>query len=429
MHNLKDLEANIDKYKSNLAQRKFDISIFDTVIEANQKRKDLIGSVEKTQSEIKGISKDVGMMKRAGEDATELMNKVHSLKSAMEADSKELEEVKDNLNYLLSTIPNLLDDGTPVGDSDEDNLEVRIWGKPKAFSFDVTDHVDLGENLKMLDFEAAAKITGARFVVYKGQLARLERALANFMLDHQLEKGYEEIVPPLLVHERSLYGTGQLPKFKEDLFKIEGQDWYLIPTSEVPMTNIKRDEIIDEAELPIKYTGLTPCFRSEAGSHGKDTRGLIRMHQFNKVEMVNIVHPDNSDQALEDMTASAEEILQKFNLPFRTVRLCTGDVGFGARKTFDIEVWVPSQETYREISSCSNCGDFQARRANIRFKKQGEKPQFVHTLNGSGLAVGRCFVAVLENYQNEDGSIVVPDALVPYMGGITKIEAKKELIS
>jgi seryl-tRNA synthetase len=241
------------------------------------------------------------------------------------------------------------------------------------------------------------------------------------MLDHHLEKGYEEIIPPLLVHERALHGTGQLPKFKEDLFKIEGQDWYLVPTSEVPLTNIRREEIFDEALLPIMYTALTPCFRSEAGSHGRDTRGLIRMHQFNKVEMVNIVHPSSSTQALEDMKRSAEEILEKLELPYRTVRLCTGDIGFGAQKTYDLEVWVPSQDKYREISSCSNCGEFQARRAGIRFKKQGDKPQFAHTLNGSGLAVGRCLVAVLENYQNEDGSITVPNVLHPYMGGITKI--------
>jgi seryl-tRNA synthetase len=273
----------------------------------------------------------------------------------------------------------------------------------------------------MLDFEAAAKITGARFVVYKNKLARLERALANFFLDHHLDNGYEEIIPPLLVHERSMFGTGQLPKFAQDSFKVEGFPWYLIATSEIPITNLKRESIMNSSELPLKYTAFTPCFRSEAGSHGKDTRGLIRMHQFNKVEMVNIVEPNKSEDALMQMTRSAEEILEKLELPYRTVRLCTGDIGFGAKKTFDIEVWVPTQKTYREISSCSNCGDFQARRASIRFKNEGEKPQFVHTLNGSGLAVGRCFVAILENYQNEDGSITVPEVLRPYMGGIEKI--------
>jgi seryl-tRNA synthetase len=361
------------------------------------------------------------MKKRNGEDATDLMSLVHDLKASMEATNIELETIKKELDYNLSTIPNLIEDDSPIGNSDEDNIEIKSWGTKRDFLFDVKDHVAIGEDLKMLDFEAAAKLTGARFVVYKNKLARLERALGNFMLDHQMDKGYEEIIPPFMVHERALHGTGQLPKFKEDLFKIEGQDWYLIPTSEVPLTNLRREEIMNESELPIKYTGLTPCFRSEAGSHGKDTRGLIRMHQFNKVEMVNIVHPDKSTQALSEMVESAEQILEKLNLPYRTVRLCTGDIGFGAKKTFDIEVWVPSQKTFREISSCSNCGDFQARRAGIRFKKEGEKPQFAHTLNGSGLAVGRCFVAVVENYQNEDGSITVPEVLQSYMGGLKTI--------
>lgn len=425
MHDIKQIETNTDYIKSNLKMRNFDLKIIDSILEINQRRKELILNVENTQSEIKKISKEVGLKKRNGEDATDLMSSVHKLKAAAENNNKELDDVKRKLDFELSTIPNLIEDDSPIGNDDSDNIEMKKWGNPKTFSFKVADHVSLGENLKMLDFEAAAKLTGARFVVYKDKLARLERALANFMLDHQIDKGYEEIIPPFIVHERALHGTGQLPKFKEDLFKIEGQDWYLIPTSEVPLTNLKRDEIVDESELPFKFTGLTPCFRSEAGSHGKDTRGLIRMHQFNKVEMVNIVHPEKSDETLNEMVKSAEEVLEKLGLAYRTVRLCTGDIGFGARKTFDIEVWVPSQETYREISSCSNCSDFQARRASIRFKKQGEKPQFVHTLNGSGLAVGRCFVAVLENYQNEDGSITVPEVLIPYMGGIIKIELKK----
>lgn len=421
MHDIKLIEANIDGFKNNLKLRNFDLSIFDKVLDLNNKRKSLTTDVEQTLAEVKTISKEVGLKKRNGENADELMGKVHELKASIESKNIELEEIKNSLNYELSTIPNLLEEDTPIGKSEEDNVEVHKWGEPQQFSFTAKDHVDLGEKLNMLDFEAATKITGARFVVYKGMIARLERALANFMLDHQLDKGYEEIIPPFLVHERSLYGTGQLPKFKEDLFKIEGQDWYLIPTSEVPLTNLKREEIFDASELPLKYTGLTPCFRSEAGSHGRDTRGLIRMHQFNKVEMVNIVHPDSSKEALENMRRSAEEILEKLKLPYRTVRLCSGDIGFGAKQTYDLEVWVPSQNKYREISSCSNCGDFQARRAGIRFKKQGEKPQFAHTLNGSGLAVGRCLVAVLENYQNEDGSITVPEALVPYMRGVTKI--------
>lgn len=422
MHDIKLIEAQTDYVKENLTKRGFDTSILDTVISLNKKRKELTTHVEKTQAEVKKISKEVGMKKKVGENADDLMKQVHELKASVETANNDLDETKKSLDYELSTIPNLIEDDSPIGKDDTDNIEVKKWGEPTSFGFKVKDHVALGEDLKMLDFEAAAKLTGARFVVYKSQLAKLERALANFMLDHQAERGYEEIIPPFIVHERSLHGTGQLPKFKEDLFKIEGEDWYLIPTSEVPLTNLKREEVFSESELPLKYTGLTPCFRSEAGSHGKDTRGLIRMHQFNKVEMVNIVHPDKSDEALSDMVRSAEEILEKLKLPYRTVRLCTGDIGFGAKKTFDLEVWVPSQETYREISSCSNCGDFQARRAGIRFKKEGDKPQYAHTLNGSGLAVGRCFVAVLENYQNEDGSIAVPEVLWPYMQGLKQIK-------
>lgn len=422
MHDLKAIEAATETYKNNLKLRNFDVSALDNILALNAKRKTFTTEVEVTQAEIKKISKEIGIKKRNSEDASELMNKVHELKASIEIKNKELEDIKEKLNFELSSVPNLLEEDTPKGSSDEDNVEVFKWGEVKQFSFEPADHVSLGENLEMLDFESASKMTGSRFVVYKGKIARLERALANFMLDHQLEQGYEEIIPPFIVHERALYGTGQLPKFKEDLFKIEGEDWYLIPTSEVPLTNIKRDEIFKEEELPLKYTGLTPCFRSEAGSHGKDTRGLIRMHQFNKVEMVNIVHPDNSNDALEQMRENAQSILEKLELPYRTVRLCTGDVGFSARKTYDLEVWVPSQKKYREISSCSNCGDFQARRAMIRFKKDGAKPIFAHTLNGSGLAVGRCMVAILENYQNQDGSIDVPKALVSYMGGIEKIE-------
>ena len=422
MHDIKFIEGNLDYVTKNLNMRGFETSFLQKVLDQNSQRKDLTTKVETTQAQIKKISKEVGIKKRNGEDASEEMQKVHELKESIEKFNTDLIKIKEELEYNLSTIPNLLEDDTPQGKDETDNVEVKKWGEPKNFQFKVKDHVELGENLQMLDFEVAAKLTGARFVVYKNKLAQLERALANFMLDHQLSRGYEEIIPPFIVHERSLYGTGQLPKFKEDLFKIEGQDWYLIPTSEVPLTNLKRDEVFDESELPLKFTGLTPCFRSEAGSHGKDTRGLIRMHQFNKVEMVNITHPDKSMETLDEMVDSAESILEKLKLPYRTVRLCTGDIGFGAKKTFDIEVWVPSQDTYREISSCSNCGDFQARRAKIRFKKQGEKPQFAHTLNGSGLSVGRCFVAVIENYQNEDGSIEIPEVLRKYMGGLETIK-------
>lgn len=422
MFDIKWIEANLESFKKNLVLRELGEEIADELLALNSKRKGVTTTVEKTQAEIKKISKEVGAKKKMGEDATELMSDVHTLKNSVATISDELEEVSKELHHKLSVIPNLLASDTPIGKDESENIEISKWGTPKSFEFKVKDHVELGEKNGLLDFESAAKMTGARFAVYKGGIARLERALANFMLDHQAEHGYTEIIPPFIVHERALFGTGQLPKFKEDLFKIEGQDWYLIPTSEVPLTNIKRDEIFDEAELPLKYTGLTPCFRSEAGSHGRDTKGLIRMHQFNKVEMVNIVHPEKSDEALTEMLKNAQGILEKLELPYRTVRLCTGDIGFGATKTFDIEVWVPSQDTYREISSCSNCIDFQARRAKIRFKKQGEKPQFAHTLNGSGLAVGRCLVAVIENYQNADGSITVPKSLVPYMGGMEVIK-------
>tara|TARA_B100001971_G_scaffold213155_1_gene245599 strand:- start:191162 stop:192439 length:1278 start_codon:yes stop_codon:yes gene_type:complete len=421
MHDLKMIEKEVEQFKANLAKRNFDTSEVDKLLSLNNTRKELIQKVESSQAEVKKLSKEVGMKKKNGEDASEIMSQVSSIKDAMASDSERLEQIKVEVDNILATFPNLLEADTPIGNTEDDNVEVNKWGEPKTYNFEVKDHVDIGEGLGLLDFEAAGKITGARFVIYKGALARLERALANFFLDFHIEKGYEEIIPPLMVHERSMFGTGQLPKFAEDSFKIEGFPWYMIATSEIPVTNIKRETVMDESELPLKYTAFTPCFRSEAGSHGKDTRGLIRMHQFNKVEMVNITKAEDSDEALANMVRSAETLLEKLELPYRTVRLCSGDIGFGSRKTFDLEVWVPSQSKYREISSCSNCGDFQARRASIRYKKQGEKPQFAHTLNGSGLAVGRTFVAILENYQNEDGSITVPQALVPYMGGMTRI--------
>lgn len=428
MHDIKNIEKDVAGYKKNFEMRNFDVSLIDKVVELNAKRKEVTTQVETAQSEVKSKSKEIGMMMKNGDKdgADAIKEQVQKLKSSMEELNQQLPEIKNQLEDILATLPNLLDTDTPIGNDDADNVEVKKWGTPKSFDFAVKDHVDLGEGLGMLDFEKAAELTGARFCVYKSQLARLERALANFMLDFHLANGYEEIIPPFIVNDETLYGTGQLPKFEEDLFKLrmEGKKWYLIPTSEVPVTNLKRNEIFDPSEFPLKYTAFTPCFRSEAGSHGKDTRGLIRMHQFNKVEMVNIVHPDKSDETLAEMVNSAETILEKLELPYRTVRLCSGDVGFGARKTFDLEVWVPSQNTYREISSCSNCGDFQARRASIRFKKQGEKPQFAHTLNGSGLAVGRTVVAILENYQNQDGTVTVPEALRSYMGGLTLISAK-----
>ena len=317
MHDIKHFETNTDQVKKNLSKRGFDLSLVDSVLELNAKRKKLTTEVESNQAEIKKLSKEVGSIKKNGGDASSIMEQVQTIKNSMQNSQDELEKTKIELNDALAVIPNLLDESTPEGRGEEDNVEVSRWGEPRTFNFSIKDHVELGESLGQLDFEAAAKLTGARFVVYKRGFARLERALANFMLDHQLERGYQEIIPPFIVHERSLFGTGQLPKFSEDLFKIEGQDWYLIPTSEVPLTNLKREEVFDESELPLKYTGLTPCFRSEAGSHGKDTRGLIRMHQFNKVEMVNIVHPDKSDEVLEEMVRSAEELLEKLKLPYR----------------------------------------------------------------------------------------------------------------
>lgn len=429
MHDIKSIENDLEAFKKNLSMRNFDLTLIDKIVLLNTERKRLTTNVETCQAEIKNKSRDVGSLMKVGkkDEAEVIKNEVASLKNTIAEDEGKLENTKVELEALLSTIPNLLAEDTPIGKDENSNIEVKKWGQPRNFNFHIKDHADLGEDLKMLDFEKAAQLTGARFCVYKSHLARMERALANFMLDFHNQNGYEEIIPPYIVNEQTLYGTGQLPKFEEDLFKLklEDKNWYLIPTSEVPVTNLKAQELFDPSEFPIKYTAYTPCFRSEAGSHGKDTRGLIRVHQFNKVEMVNIVHPDESDKTLDEMVISAQTILEKLNLPYRTVRLCSGDIGFGSRKTFDIEVWVPSQNTYREISSCSNCGDFQARRASIRFRKQGEKPQFAHTLNGSGLAVGRTLVAILENYQNEDGSISIPEVLRPYMGGLELIAKSK----
>jgi seryl-tRNA synthetase len=430
MHDIKLIESDLENFKENLSKRGFDLSVIDDVVALNSSRKSLTTDVETAQSLVKSKSKEVGLLMKTGKrDEAEVIKKdVQELKASMDNKTSELNKIKSSLDYKLSTIPNLISSDTPLGDDESANIEVNKWGTPRSFDFSIKDHADLGEELGMLDFEKAAELTGSRFCVYKAGLAQMERALANYMLDFHEKNGYEEIIPPFIVNEKTLYGTGQLPKFGEELFKLtlEDKNWYLIPTSEVPLTNLKANEIFKESDLPFKYTAFTPCFRSEAGSHGRDTRGLIRVHQFNKVEMVNITHPSESDKTLNEMVKSAEKILESLDLPYRTVRLCTGDIGFGSNKTFDIEVWVPSQDTYREISSCSNCEDFQARRANIRFRKQGEKPQFAHTLNGSGLAVGRTMVAILENYQNEDGSITIPEVLRSYMGNKEKIIPKNK---
>lgn len=417
MIDIKKIENETIKIKENLGKRNFDLKILDDLIKLNQDRKELVAKVDSRRAQVNKLSQDVGMLKKKGENADALMGEVLSIKKSMEEDLVELAHIEEKQTYLLDRIPNLMSDEVPFGKDESANLEVRKWGTPKTFSFPVKDHADLGVDLGILDFEIAAKLTGSRFAVLKGDLAKLERALYNYMLDYLSEKGFLEILPPYLVHERALYGTGQLPKFKEDLFKIEGMDWYLIPTSEVPLTNLKREEIFEATQFPVKYTALTPCFRSEAGSYGRDTKGLIRMHQFNKVEMVAIVHPDDSERMHQEMVTHAQNILESLELPYRTVMLCSGDIGFGAQKTYDLEVWLPSQKTYREISSVSNCGDFQARRAGIRFKENVSKPQFAHTLNGSGLAVGRTLLAIMENYQNEDGTIAVPSILQKYLGG------------
>lgn len=410
-----------------LATRGFILDV-DRLTKLEEKRKSLQVETEELQASRNAISKSIGQAKSRGEDVAPIMAQVGDLGSQLDSKKQELSALLQELDAIAMSIPNLPDESAPVGADENDNVEIRRWGTPREFDFPVRDHVDLGELLKGLDFKSAVKVTGSRFIFMQGQIARMHRALAQFMLDlHTQEHGYTECYVPLLVNEASLKGTGQLPKFGEDLFHTkpateEGQGLSLIPTAEVPLTNLARDTILDEAELPIKLTAHTPCFRSEAGSYGKDTRGLIRQHQFDKVEMVQLVKPEDSEAALEELVGHAENVLKKLGLPHRTIVLCTGDMGFGAAKTYDVEVWVPAQNTYREISSCSNVRDFQARRMQARYRsKDDNKPKLIHTLNGSGLAVGRTLVAILENYQNADGSVTVPEALRSYMGGIEKI--------
>lgn len=422
MLDIKKLENDFEAVKKNLSNRNFDTSVLNQILELNKQRKILTTASETKKADINKISREIGELKKNKQDATVQMNQVANLKAEMEKEAKELDEVLNKQTNLLLNIPNLLDASTPVGKSEDDNVEVKRWGTPRHFDFTPLDHADVGEKLGMLDFETAAKITGARFVIYRAGIARLERALINFMLDHQASKGFTEMMTPFIAHERSLVGTGNLPKFEDQLFKLNSeQPWYLIPTSEVTLTNIKREQIMEEAELPYLYAAYSPCFRSEAGSHGKDVKGLIRMHQFNKVEMVSICSPSQSPEIHQKMVDSACEILEKLGLPYRMIALCSGDIGFASQKTYDLEVWVPSQNKYREISSISNCGDFQARRANIRFRNKEGKIEFAHTLNGSGLAVGRTVVAILENYQQKDGSVLIPEVLWPYMGGLKEI--------
>ena len=425
MHSANDIVENFEMYQSNLKRRGFDINELDKVAELNKERKSHTAEVEVLRSKVNSSSKEIGMLKKTGADATALMEQVSHWKSQIEVKNKLLDEIQNSLNLILACIPNLIDDEVPLGKSDEDNLEVKKWGEIKQINFKPKEHWELGEQLGMLDFESGAKLTGARFVVYRKQLAKLERALINFFLDEHEKAGYEECLTPYIVNKETMYGTGQLPKFKEDLFKIDDErDWYLIPTAEVTLTNLKRGELFSKDEFPLKYASFTPCFRSEAGSYGKDTKGLIRLHQFNKVEMVNIVDAEKSEEAHQEMVRQAEKLLEALELPYRTMLLCSGDIGFGARKCYDLEVWLPGQGKYREISSISNCWDFQSRRASIRYRGNDNKPKFAHTLNGSGLAVGRTLLAIMENYQEEGGSIVIPKVLVPYMGGLTKISKK-----
>lgn len=411
------LRFELETIKTKLAKRGYelDINFWQTV---ENERKDLQVKTEELQAQKNAGAKKIGEMKRNGENTDDIMAQMTSISEQMKQAEDALKALQDKILTASLTIPNLPDDSVPEGVDENDNVEIRKWGTPKTFDFDIKDHSDLGENLGLLDFELASKLTGSRFSTLSGQLAKLNRALVHFMLNSHIDKGYTEMYVPYMVNADSLQGTGQLPKFEEDLFKLRGdKEYYLIPTSEVPLTNTVRDKIIPESGLPIKLTAHTPCFRSEAGSAGRDTRGLIRQHQFEKVEMVQIVHPEKSMEALEEMTAQAEFILQSLGLPYRVIVLCGGDMGFSAVKTYDIEVWLPSQNTYREISSCSNCGDFQARRMQARFKgKDSKKTELVHTLNGSGLAVGRTLLAIMENYQNADGSITVPEVLRPYMG-------------
>ncbi|MBL8427604.1 MAG: serine--tRNA ligase [Dechloromonas sp.] len=424
MLDIQQLRTNLDAVAEGLAKRGKPIDFAEfKALEAE--RKTLQTRTQDLQAQRNSLSKQIGMLKGKGQDASEVMAQVGALGDELKASETRLGELLDKFNAILATLPNIPDDSVPVGADETANVEMKRWGTPKTFAFEVKDHTDIGEGLNQLDFATAAKISGARFSLLKGGIARLHRALAQFMLDTHTEKhGYTEVYAPYLVNAASLFGTGQLPKFEEDLFKVLRGDQdplYLIPTAEVPVTNIVRDEILALEALPLKLVCHTPCFRSEAGSGGRDVRGMIRQHQFDKVELVQIVHPDHSAAAHEELTGHAEAILEALELPYRRVVLCSGDMGFSAAKTYDLEVWLPAQNTYREISSCSNFAAFQARRMQARFRNDKNKPELCHTLNGSGLAVGRTLVAILENNQQADGSVVVPSALRSYMGGLEVI--------
>ena len=422
MLDVKLLRDNLAEVKARMATRGAAVD-WDEFVALDRERRDALANIERLKEKKNRLSGEIGKLKKSGGDAAALMREVEEVSAAIRNGEAPLADVEARFERFMLTLPNLPNPSVKVGKSADDNQEIRRWGEPPRFDFEPKNHWDIGEELGILDFTRAAKIAGSRFTVYRDAGAKLERALINFMLDlHTGENGYKEMLPPALVNRAALVGTGQLPKFEEDLFHLAPGDYFLIPTAEVPLTNLHRDEMLERAELPIKYVAYTPCFRSEAGSYGKDVRGLIRLHQFNKVEMVKFSEPEKSYDELESMVRNAEEVLKRLKLPYRVVELCTGDTGFASAKTYDLEVWLPGQKAYREISSCSNCEDFQARRANIRYRKDKKgKPIFVHTLNGSGLAVGRTLVAVLENYQQKDGSVVIPEALRSYLGGLERI--------
>ncbi len=423
MLEIKYVRKNLSKIQENLENRN-DSADLETFRQSEAGRREILLSIEELRHRRNIVSDEIAGMKKAGENADDKILEMREVSAKIKELDKDLAENEAIVQKTIMSLPNMTHDSVPKGNSEDDNPIERVIGDLPVFGFEPKAHWDIGEELNILDFERAAKISGARFSLYLGLGARLERALINFMIDiHTDEHGYKEVMPPLIVNKNAMTCTGQLPKFEDDLFKLDGLDSFLIPTAEVPLTNIHQKEVLNEEDLPVKFVAFTPCFRAEAGSYGKDTRGLIRLHQFNKVELVKLASPETSYDELEDLTANAEEILKRLGLPYRVVTICTGDIGFSSAKTYDLEVWMPAQNKYREISSCSNFEDFQARRASIRFKKKGQKgSDLVHTLNGSGLAVGRTVAAILENCQQEDGSVLIPEALVPYMGGIERIK-------
>jgi seryl-tRNA synthetase len=424
MLDIKYLRANLEDVKNRLQHRGEDLEDFDKFEELDKRRRELLVESENLKSKRNEVSQKIAEMKKEKQDAQEMIVEMREVGGLVKKLDDELRGIEEELERILLSIPNIPHESVPVGETEDDNVETRKWGEIREFEFEAKPHWDIATGLDILDFERAGKVTGSRFVFYKGLGARLERALLNFMMDlHMDEHGYTEMIPPFLVNRASMTGTGQLPKFEEDAFRIESEDYFLVPTAEVPVTNYHRDEIIKGEEMPIGYVAYSANFRSEAGSAGRDTRGLIRQHQFNKVELVRFVKPEDSYDELEKLTGHAEKVLQLLNLPYRVLSMCTADLGFTAAKKYDIEVWIPSYGTYREISSCSNFESFQARRANIRFRREANaKPEHVHTLNGSGLAIGRTVAALLENYQQEDGSVIVPEILRPYMGGAEVIK-------